>query len=171
MKKSVKWFEGQRVHVNKDDSQWGRIASNGTVVVVNKTSLLVDVDSCRANVIVQKKDCFPFNNVQTMRDYFTNAIAKFNPTPNERGGFNIQTKVGTLWIEVQNGSQCPWIAARFEDVEAAKKHFGVVDGDFNSRLNPYSGKWNWMSTTKGSLIISFTGMVNELVYEIQKLIV
>jgi len=109
-------------------------------------------------------------DIQAMKDYFTNAIAKFKPTPSLMpGGFNIQTKVGTLWIEVQNGSECPWIAARFEDIEAAKKHFGVVDGDFNSRLNPYSGKWNWMNTTKGSLIISYTSMINELVSEIEKL--
>lgn len=53
---------GQRVHVNKDDSQWGRIASDGAVVFVNVKYALVEVDSVRANVIVQKKNITPLDN-------------------------------------------------------------------------------------------------------------
>lgn len=55
------------------------------------------------------------------------------------------TKGGDLWISV--GDDC-CICTRFEDVERAKK-LGLGD-----RLNPHSGKWNWMggSDHEGDLL-------------------
>lgn len=45
------------------------------------------------------------------------------------------TRGGDLWISISDDC-C--ICTRFEDVERAKQ-LGLGD-----RLNPYSGKWNWM---------------------------
>jgi len=56
---TMKWQPGNRVHVNKDDTQWGRLASDGTIIEVRTKSLLVSVDSVRANVTVPKKNAYP----------------------------------------------------------------------------------------------------------------
>lgn len=49
--------------------------------------------------------------------------------------YTIATKVGQLKVSL--GKDC-CVCTRFEDVEAAR---GLDLGD---RLNPHSGKWNWM---------------------------
>lgn len=46
----------------------------------------------------------------------------------------IETKAGTLRASIQDD----WLACKFDDVAKAK---GLA---LSSRLNPYSGKWNWM---------------------------
>ena len=56
------YHKDQRVHVNKDDMEWGRVASDGTVLEVLTKSLLVSVDSIRAAIWVQKKDTYPLDN-------------------------------------------------------------------------------------------------------------
>ena len=45
--------EGQRVHVNQDNEDWGRIAHDGTVRSVESTCLLVEIDGIRATVAVE----------------------------------------------------------------------------------------------------------------------
>jgi hypothetical protein len=56
--------------------------------------------------------------------------------------FTVDTKIGPLHFTPYAG-ECGggWIACRFEDVESARRHFGV--DRLGHRLNPYSGKWNW----------------------------
>jgi hypothetical protein len=48
---------GVRVHINRDDEQWGRIASDGTILQeVGKSYFLVSVDYIRANVLVRRDE-------------------------------------------------------------------------------------------------------------------
>jgi len=42
----------------------------------------------------------------------------------------------------------PWIYIQFDDTAAAKAALGHAAGD---RLNPYSGKWNWMDVDAQSM--------------------
>jgi hypothetical protein len=51
--------------------------------------------------------------------------------------YSLETTLGTLSISVWNSS----IMCMFDDVTRAKEHFGSSP---NGRLNPFSGKWNWM---------------------------
>lgn len=51
--------------------------------------------------------------------------------------WTLATKAGPLTLKAVD---CEFIHCRFEDVEKAKDHLGHSP---NSRLNPYSGKWNW----------------------------
>ncbi len=61
--------------------------------------------------------------------------------------YTLATTLGTLHVHpfpwerasTQGGA---WIACRFEDVETARRHFGVRF-TCTHRLNPYSGKWNF----------------------------
>jgi hypothetical protein len=52
----------------------------------------------------------------------------------------IDTKAGQLRMSLDVEGTIWTIFARFEDTDAAKK---VIPHGPNSRLNPYSGKWNW----------------------------
>jgi hypothetical protein len=52
----------------------------------------------------------------------------------------IETKAGQLRMSLDVEGTIWSIFARFEDVEAAKK---IIYTGPTSRLNPYSGKWNW----------------------------
>jgi hypothetical protein len=54
-----KWIVGMKVHVNKDDYQWGRIAEDGIVQEVRNKTLLVLLYGIRASVIVNKTDAQP----------------------------------------------------------------------------------------------------------------
>ena len=55
---SKTWIEGQRVYIDTDDPQWGRVASKGTVIEVRTKDLLISADSIRANISVAKRDVF-----------------------------------------------------------------------------------------------------------------
>ena len=55
----------------------------------------------------------------------------------DREEYKIKTVVGELFIHIRDN----WVHCCFEDVAAARKHFG--DHGFQCRLNPCSGKWNW----------------------------
>ena len=81
--------------------------------------------------------------METLTAIFNHAILRFNPTP-EHDGVVIQTKAGPLWCRIYEEGQ-PWIPCRFEDVEKARKHFGVSKNAIMGpqRLNPCSGKWNF----------------------------
>ncbi len=52
--------------------------------------------------------------------------------------FQIETIIGRLDVTPIDD----FIACRFDDVEKAKKHFGITTIQ-QGRLNPFSGKWNW----------------------------
>jgi hypothetical protein len=54
-----------------------------------------------------------------------------------REEYKIETTIGELFISIYDN----WVHCCFEDVAAARKHFG--DHGFQCRLNPCSGKWNW----------------------------
>jgi hypothetical protein len=55
MKDATRTFEvGQAVHVNHDSKDWGRIASDGTVLEVTRRQVLVNVQSIRADIFVPK---------------------------------------------------------------------------------------------------------------------
>ena len=47
---------GQRVHIDADDEQWGRVASDATVEDSTQEEVFVCVDSIRANIWVKKED-------------------------------------------------------------------------------------------------------------------
>jgi hypothetical protein len=63
----------------------------------------------------------------------------------------VDTKAGALRVKYSAGEKScmfkgympPVVYCRFDDVEAARKWFGVGQYDHDSRLNPHSGKWNW----------------------------
>ncbi len=50
---------GTKVHVDTDNQDWGRVASDATVVIVYPDEVLVNVESIRANILV------PFADVWT----------------------------------------------------------------------------------------------------------
>ena len=48
---------GQRIHIQAQDEEYGRIASDGTIAeVFDYGMLLVDVDSVRARIVISKKE-------------------------------------------------------------------------------------------------------------------
>jgi hypothetical protein len=47
---------GQRVHLDTDNREWGRVAADGTVLEVFRPHLLVNVESIRADILVPKRD-------------------------------------------------------------------------------------------------------------------
>ena len=49
----MKFKQGERVHIDTDNEEWGRVASDGTVVGCFKNNeVLICVDSIRANILV-----------------------------------------------------------------------------------------------------------------------
>jgi hypothetical protein len=46
----------QRIHIDTDNPQWGRVASDATVLRVGRIALFVEVDSIRAMIYVPKED-------------------------------------------------------------------------------------------------------------------
>lgn len=75
--------------------------------------------------------------VATYREFATSVVENAGAvaTDNDSYGYTLQTKAGPLLISI--GDDC-CVCTRFEDVEKAKT-LGLGD-----RLNPHSGKWNWM---------------------------
>lgn len=51
--------------------------------------------------------------------------------------YQLDTTAGLLRLSVDDGCVC----TRFEDVERAKAQ---LPHQYHDRLNPHSGKWNWM---------------------------
>lgn len=67
------------------------------------------------------------------------AGARLDETENSM--YLLDTNLGLLRLTVWNSS----MMCRFEDVPRAKAHFGDYP---NGKLNPFSGKWNWMGGMK-----------------------
>ena len=53
---TVEFEEGDRAHVDTDNEEWGRVASNAIVMEKRGDSYLMSVQSIHANIIVPKKD-------------------------------------------------------------------------------------------------------------------
>jgi len=51
--------EGNKVHVDTDNKEWGRVASDGIIIRVYKTTCLVQVETIRACLIIPKEDINP----------------------------------------------------------------------------------------------------------------
>jgi hypothetical protein len=51
--KPPRFVSGSLVHVHADHPEWGRIASDGTVIEVSGRKALVHVESIKADVIVK----------------------------------------------------------------------------------------------------------------------
>jgi hypothetical protein len=49
---------GQRIHVDTDNKEWGRVASDATVIEVNDKEVLANVDSIRADIFIPIEDVF-----------------------------------------------------------------------------------------------------------------
>ena len=47
------------VHINTGNSQWGRVCSDAKILEVRTKSLLLNVFSIRADIIVPKRDACP----------------------------------------------------------------------------------------------------------------
>jgi hypothetical protein len=47
---------GQKVHFDTDSEEWGRVASDGTIVEVYRYEILVNAESIRADILVPYKD-------------------------------------------------------------------------------------------------------------------
>ena len=53
----MKTFEiGQKVHIDTDSEEWGRVASDGTIVEVYRYEILVNAETIRADILVPYKD-------------------------------------------------------------------------------------------------------------------
>ena len=57
--KCKRFYVGQKVHLDTDNEEWGRVASDGEVLEVNDDDLLVNVESIRADILVPLADVFP----------------------------------------------------------------------------------------------------------------
>lgn len=53
---------GSRVHVDTDNKEWGRVASDGTIVMMYDRNALVNVDSIRAGILVPYSDMVEIGN-------------------------------------------------------------------------------------------------------------
>lgn len=47
---------GARVHIDTDNKEWGRVASNGIILEVFKREALIQVESIRSNILVPLSD-------------------------------------------------------------------------------------------------------------------
>ena len=84
-----------------------------------------------------------FRVPKTLQSYLAKQLAPMllkegaRKVSESREEYKIQTVIGELFIHIQSD----FVHCCFEDVAAARKHFG--DHGFQHRLNPCSGKWNW----------------------------
>lgn len=62
----------------------------------------------------------------------------------------IETKAGSLEISLHSslgpGFKGMWLACKFEDIPKACQILGIDPNDHSTRLNTWSGKWNWISS-------------------------
>ncbi len=58
MKLSHRFFCGQRVHIDTDHNEWGRVACDGMILEVHDKDCLVEAFYIRANILVPLADIF-----------------------------------------------------------------------------------------------------------------
>ena len=51
-----------RVHIDSDNEEWGRVASDATIIDIYQNDVLVNVDSIKADILVLKEDILPLTN-------------------------------------------------------------------------------------------------------------
>ena len=80
-----------------------------------------------------------------------------------RSEFEIQTLCGTLSISLDIGCYIYSITCRFAEVKRAVEHFKTQPHSPSpSRLNPFSGKWNFVGTDATDLVSEFFMEINPL---------
>jgi len=47
---------GQKVHIDTDNEEYGRVASDGKIIEVYRCDMLVNAESIRANILVPYED-------------------------------------------------------------------------------------------------------------------
>lgn len=73
----------------------------------------------------------------SLKEHFEKFLTPFNPAKGSLRSWRIDTIAGPLELEFMDNEK-PWIACVFMDVEKAKELLKN-----STRLNTYSGKWNW----------------------------
>lgn len=63
--------KGQKIHIDTDNKEWGRVCSNARVIEdIDLHNVLVEVFSIRANIIVPKKDCFARDDKEYLKEAY-----------------------------------------------------------------------------------------------------
>lgn len=56
------FYVGQRIHIDTDNEQWGRVAEDAVVVEITDGDILAGVGgTIRADIIVPEEDAFPLD--------------------------------------------------------------------------------------------------------------
>ncbi len=55
----MKYYPNQHVHVDTDNAEWGRVASDGTVLELTQRRTLVEYAFIQANIWIPKADIGP----------------------------------------------------------------------------------------------------------------
>jgi hypothetical protein len=80
-----------------------------------------------------------------------------------RNEFELQTVCGSISISLDVGFYIFSINCRFAEVQKAVEHFKTKPHSSpRSRLNPYSGKWNFNDTDATALVTEFFREINPL---------
>ena len=83
--------------------------------------------------------------------------------------FELPTVCGTLSISLDVGYYIFSINCRFKDVQTSVEHFKTKPHSPSfSRLNPFSGKWNFNGTDATDLVTAFFMEINPLLNGMQK---
>lgn len=53
---------GDRVHIDTDNNEWGRVACDGEVILIHPHDLLIQADEIRAAILVPLSDIIPQPN-------------------------------------------------------------------------------------------------------------
>ena len=83
--------------------------------------------------------------------------------------FELPTVCGTLSISLDVGFYIFSINCRFAEVQKAVAHFKTKPhSSSSSRLNPFSGKWNFNGTNATDLVTAFFLEINPILNGMQK---
>lgn len=55
-KKKLKFKIGEKVHIDTDNKEWGRVASDGQIITLYKKNALINTKSIRAYILVPYRD-------------------------------------------------------------------------------------------------------------------
>ena len=55
-----KFSVGQMIHIDAENEEWGRVATDAEIVVVYYKTLLVRAISIRANILIKKREAAPY---------------------------------------------------------------------------------------------------------------
>ena len=87
---------GQKIHVDTDNEEWGRVASDATVIEISSKDVLANVESIKADILIPMVDIVPkrLGRVMPPKGYYVmkeDAYLPLHPreaifTTGERGG-------------------------------------------------------------------------------------